>query len=192
MSRPTAARKPAAVRRAEILEAAHAEFAVQGLAGARFEAIASRVGVSHPRVVQMFGSKLELFLAVVEDAFDTIEATFERAEPTLSALGDAYRRLLQSEHRVGLVALQAYAASGDPNVRDVVRGRQLRLQKLIVRLTGADPLQVRSFFATGLVLTVSTVLDLPGRRMDVEWSAWIIGGAGPVLPGRPGAPPTPR
>jgi len=183
MTPPTVTRKPAAVRRAEILAAAHAEFALQGFAGARLEAIAARVGVSHPRIVQMFGSKLDLFLAVVEDAFDLIESTFESAEPTLSALGDAYRRLLQNRHQVGLVALQAYAAAGDPTVQEAVRRRQLHLQKAIVRLTGADPMQVRSFFATGLVLTVSTVLDLPGRRADAEWSAWIIGLTTPISGG---------
>jgi len=44
-------------------------------------------------------------------------------------------------------------------------------------------MQVRSFFATGLVLTVSTVLDLPGRRADAEWSAWIIGLTTPISGG---------
>lgn len=175
MTEPGRSRKPAAVRRAEIMEAADAEFALKGLSGARIEAIAARVGISHPRIVQMFGSKLDLFLEVVHAAFDRIEATFESAEPTLSGLGDAYRHLLRSRHTVGLILLQAYAAAGDVAVQESVRRRHLDLQQTITRLTGADPMQVRSFLATGLVLTVSTVLELPGRRADVEWSAWIIG-----------------
>jgi AcrR family transcriptional regulator len=175
VTEPGRTRKPAAVRRAEILEAADAEFARKGLSGAGIEAIAARVGISHPRIVQMFGSKRDLFLQVVHAAYDGIEATFESAEPTLSALGDAYRHLLQSRPTVGLVLLQAYAASGDAAVQESVRRRQLDLQQTIARLTGADPMQVRSFLATGLVLTVSTVLDLPERRADMEWCAWIIG-----------------
>ncbi|AVV47263.1 TetR family transcriptional regulator [Streptomyces sp. P3] len=165
------------------MEAADAEFALKGLSGAGIEGIAARVGISHPRIVQMFGSKRDLFLHVVHAAYDRIEAEFERAEPTLGALGDAYRQLLQSRHTVGLVLLQAYAAAGDPAVQESVRRRQLDLQEAVTRLTGADPMQVRSFLATGLVLTVSTVLDLPGRRADTEWCAWIIGLADPPAGG---------
>ncbi|MGW1269269.1 TetR/AcrR family transcriptional regulator [Streptomyces sp. NPDC002491] len=175
MTAPGRSRKPAAVRRAEIMEAADAEFAQKGLSGAGIEAIAARVGISHPRIVQMFGSKRDLFLEVVHAAYDRVETTFQSAEPTLSALGDAYRQLLQNRPTVGPVLLQAYAAAGDAAVQESVRRRQLDLQQTITRMTGADPMQVRSFVATGLVLTVSTVLDLPGRRTDAEWCAWIIG-----------------
>ncbi|WIX89846.1 helix-turn-helix domain-containing protein [Amycolatopsis sp. DG1A-15b] len=59
------ARLPAAARRAGIIEAADAEFAANGLAGTRLEAIAARAGISHPRIVQMFGSERKLFLEVV-------------------------------------------------------------------------------------------------------------------------------
>lgn len=175
MSEPTRVRKPATERRAEILKAADAEFAANGLAGARLEAIAARVGISHPRVVQMFGSKRSLFLDVMHAAFDRIEATFDDAEPTLIGLGDAYRRLLlQNEHTVGLVMLQGYAAAADETVREAVRQRQLELQEAIARLTGADAMQVRTFFATGLVFTVSTLLELPERRADAAWGSWIL------------------
>jgi transposase len=43
---------------------------------------------------------------------------------------------------------------------------------------------LRTFFATGLLLTLSIVLDLPEQRADTAWSAWILqraatpGGAG--------------
>ncbi|NUO43843.1 MAG: TetR family transcriptional regulator [Streptomyces sp.] len=175
MTGSVAPRKPAAQRRAEILEAAAAEFAAKGLAGARLEAIAARVGVSHPRVVQMSGSKRNLFLEVVHAAFDRIEATFENAEPTLVALGDAYGRLLRSHRTVGLVVMQGYAAAADESVREAVGRRHLRLQHLVARLSGADMLQVRTFFATGLVLTVTLLLELPDVRADTAWSAWILG-----------------
>jgi len=157
------------------MEAADAEFALRGLSGAGIEAIAARVGVSHPRIVQMFGSKRDLFLQVVHAAYDRIEATFENAEPTLSAFGEAYRHLLHHRPTVGPVLMQAYAAAGDAGVQESVRRRHLDLQQTITRVTGADSMQVRSFFATGLILTVSTVLDLPGQRADTAWCAWIIG-----------------
>jgi len=76
--------------------------------------------------VQMFGTKRNLFLAVVDSAFDKILAAFEAAEPSLIALGEAYRRLLRRDPDVGLVMLQGYAAAADPVVRDAVRRRYLR------------------------------------------------------------------
>src|SRR3954462_1836943 len=94
-------RKPASVRRAEILEAAAVEFAETGLAGTRLETIAARAGISHPRVVQMFGSKRALFIAVVEANFDRLQqdflATATAGRADLTALGDSYRRLLQRD-----------------------------------------------------------------------------------------------
>ncbi|MET8977939.1 TetR family transcriptional regulator [Streptomyces sp. NPDC004539] len=173
-------RKPAAVRRAEIIEAAGVEFAEHGLAGARLEAIAGRAGVSHPRVVQMFGSKRGLFLEVLDAAFDKVEAAFEEAERTLPALGFAYGRLLQAERTVGLVILHGYAAAADDGVREAVRERHLGLQEAAGRLTGCDPLQVRTFLATGLSVTVSILLDLPDRRVDAAWSTWLLDLAAPA------------
>lgn len=176
---PPTARKPAAVRRREIIDAAAVEFAETGLAGTRLEAIAARAAISHPRVVQMFGSKRALFLAVVEANFDRIEETFAEAASAgdrsqLVALGDAYRRLLQRDRTVGLIMLQAYAAAADEVVRDLVSRRYLAAQRSVTNRTGADPLQIRTFFATGLVVTVSTVLTLPGRRTDATWGAWLL------------------
>jgi AcrR family transcriptional regulator len=155
----TPVRLPAAARRAGILEAAEFEFATNGLAGGRLDAIAERAGISHPRVVQMFGTKKKLFLEVVDLAFDRIEAAFERAEPTLIALGDAYRKLLRRERTIGLVMLQGFAAAADEDVREAVRRRHLGLMKTI---------------ATGLIQTVSTALELSDHRADTAWGAWIL------------------
>ncbi|MFL6090082.1 MAG: TetR/AcrR family transcriptional regulator [Aeromicrobium sp.] len=165
----------AAARRAEILAAADLEFANRGLAGARLEAIATRVGITHPRVVQMFGSKRSLFLEVVTAAYGKIEATFAGVErPTLISLGAAYRQLLHEEPSVGLVMLQSFAATADETIREAVRSRHIDLQLSIAQLTGADASQTRTFIATGLVMTVSTVLELPNQRADATWGAWIL------------------
>jgi AcrR family transcriptional regulator len=179
--------KPAAVRQAEIIDAATVEFAETGLAGTGLESIAARAGIPHPRVVQMFGSKRALFLAVVEANFDRLEAVFAAAAPAgqrseLSTLGDAYRRLLQRDRSVALLTLQGYAAAADDVVREVVSRRHLALQWAAAKLTGADALQVRTFFATGLVVTISTALALPGRRTDTTWGAWLQELVDPAAP----------
>ena len=176
-------RKPASVRRAEIMNAAAVEFAESGLAGTRLEAIAGRADISHPRVVQMFGSKQALFLAVVDATFDRIAAAFRAAvdSPRISdgaapliALGDAYRRLLQRDRTIALMMLQSYAAAGDEAVREAVARRHIALQRAVADLTGANELEVRTFFATGLVVTISTALALPGKRTDAAWGAWLL------------------
>jgi AcrR family transcriptional regulator len=187
MSTPaTRARKPASERREEILAAATAEFAQTGLAGTRLEVIAARAQISHPRIVQMFGSKRALFLAVIESIFDRIETAFTAATsgaagqdtPPLVALGNAYRQLLQRDPAVGLVMLQGYAAAADDAVRKLVSHRYRQLQRTVTALTGADARAVRSFFATGLVFTVSAALELPDRRADTDWARWLLAQAG--------------
>ena len=188
MSTPaTRARKPASERREEILAAATVEFAETGLAGTRLEAIAARADISHPRIVQMFGTKRALFLAVLESIFDRIETAFTVAArgaarqdvPALVTLGNAYRQLLERDRAVGLVMLQGYAAAAEDTVRELVSHRYRQLQRTVTALTGADARAVRSFFATGLVFTVSTVLELPDRQVDTDWAQWLLAQSDP-------------
>jgi AcrR family transcriptional regulator len=62
------------VTRARILEAAKKEFAKLGLAGARVEAIATRAKANKRMIYHYFGSKEELFQAVLEDAYADIRS----------------------------------------------------------------------------------------------------------------------
>jgi AcrR family transcriptional regulator len=65
------ARRPrdAAATRQRILEAATAEFASKGLAGARVDEIAERAQINKRMLYVYFGSKDDLFLAVLEEAY---------------------------------------------------------------------------------------------------------------------------
>src|SRR3954452_9887942 len=80
MSPPTASapipRMHAQERRRQVLEAAMRAFARSGYAGTSTDAVAREAGVSQPYVVRMFGTKLDLFLAVFEQATDKIKAAF--------------------------------------------------------------------------------------------------------------------
>src|SRR5437868_12716756 len=61
-------------RREEILEAALDEFADHGYHGGSTEGIARRAGISQPYVFRLFGTKQELFKAVVARCFrETLE-----------------------------------------------------------------------------------------------------------------------
>ncbi|MBU2408634.1 MAG: TetR/AcrR family transcriptional regulator, partial [Gammaproteobacteria bacterium] len=55
-----------------ILQAATDEFSATGLGGARMENIAARAGVNKRLIYYYFGSKEDLFLAVLEDTYASI------------------------------------------------------------------------------------------------------------------------
>src|ERR671931_2967301 len=122
-----AERKTAEERRESILDAALEEFAAHGLSGASTEAIAAKAGISQPYVFRLFGTKKELFKAVVARCFrETLElfqraAEGKRGAEALEAMGNAYvNELLPNRTRLQ-GQMQAYAACEDPEIREVVR-----------------------------------------------------------------------
>jgi hypothetical protein len=68
-----------------------------------------------------------------------------------------------------LVQLQAYAASGDDEVRDVVRRRYAQLYELVRELSGASRDELTQFFAAGMLLNVAAALDLPELLLNDTW-----------------------
>src|ERR687885_643793 len=122
----TATRQSAEERRESVLDAAQIEFAARGLHGASTEDIARRAGISQPYVFRLFGTKKELFKAVIARCLRQTLELFQRAaegkrgEEALQAMGDAYVDLLHAD-RIRLQAqMQAYAACDDPEICDVV------------------------------------------------------------------------
>src|SRR4051794_18015112 len=91
-----APRMTADERRPLLLDAAVAEFAHAGLAGARTDAIARRAGISQSYVFRLYPTKLDLFVAAVEREWQRVEQAFvaaaadtpEGAEP-LQAMASA-------------------------------------------------------------------------------------------------------
>lgn len=160
-------------RREAIVAAGVEEFASGGLVGASTDAIARRAGVSQPYVFQLFGTKKELFLAVVRLCFGRTRLTFEEAargyEPgvvagcntVLQAIGMSYKRLLADRTQL-LVQLQAYAACADPDVQKVVREEFGRLHHRVAELSGASPDEIQQFFAQGMLLNVAAAVQLEG------------------------------
>lgn len=81
--------------RQEILLAAVAEFAEQGLSGARVDAIAERTRTSKRMIYYYFGSKEQLYLAVLEKLYGDIRATEEELKLDELEPDDAIRRLVE-------------------------------------------------------------------------------------------------
>src|SRR5437763_15513529 len=148
-------------RRAQVIDIALGEFAAGGLHGTAADEIARRAGITQPYVFRLFGTKKELFLATVERAFERTRSVMEAAAAAtppdgdvLAAMGTAYGELL-GDRQLLLAQMQAYAACADADVQELVRRRYGELWEFVERVSGADPDEVRAFFAMGMLLNVA-------------------------------------
>jgi AcrR family transcriptional regulator len=171
-------RKSKEERREEILDAALTVFAEQGLHGASTEEIARRAGISQPYVFRLFGTKKELYTAVVARCFRQTLETFQRAtegkrgEEALEAIGHAYERLLQSDRVYLRAQMQAYAASEDPDIAAVVRGGYGDLVTYVERVSGAEPAELSRFFSHGMLLNVLASM----HGTEEPWGTRLVAG----------------
>jgi AcrR family transcriptional regulator len=72
-------RMPRKARRAQLLDAALEVFVAQGYHSAAMDDIADRAGVSKPVLYQHFPSKLELYLALLDQTCDTVIEAVRKA-----------------------------------------------------------------------------------------------------------------
>jgi AcrR family transcriptional regulator len=171
----TRQRIPAGERREMVLEAAVAEFAARGLAGASTEDVARLAGISQPYLFRLFPTKKALFLALVERCFRRVEDAFTAAaadrtgDEALDAMADAYERLLD-DRTLLLLQMQAYAACDDAEIRTTTRAGFKHLWELVERLTGLPFQRVVDFFAMGMLMNVAAAMDLPA--LDERWTSW--------------------
>lgn len=175
MSTNSGKRMTAEQRREQLLALAAAEFAAAGLHGASTELLAQRAGISQAYVFRLFSTKKNLFLQVVDRSFsrliDGMDQTAElltRGAQSLAVMGEYYNKRALTEHTDLLVQLQAFAACGDPEVRDVVREHMARMWSYITDRTGLSPVGVKSFVAYGMLLNIAAALDIDD--VDAEWA----------------------
>jgi AcrR family transcriptional regulator len=173
-------RKTAEERREEILEAALVEFAAHGLDGGSTEAIAKAVGISQPYVFRLFGTKKELFIATIEMCMrGTLEmfrsaAAGSKGQEALHSIGEAYMERLTTDPTYLHSQMQAYAASDDPEIRDVVRKGYGELVEYVERVSGLPAERVAHFFAKGMLLNVIASMDL--LAADEGWAQRLLEG----------------
>jgi len=91
---PRALSARATATRQRILDAALAEFAEKGLAGARVDEIAARAGANKRMLYAHFGSKEELWLVVLEGAYAAKRAEERAVEVEGLAPAEAMARLI--------------------------------------------------------------------------------------------------
>jgi AcrR family transcriptional regulator len=161
-----ATRQTADERRVAVLEAATVEFALRGLHGASTDAIARRAGISQPYLFRLFGSKKELFIAVIDDCYARTLAAFRAAasgtsgQAALEAIGHAYAESLESDRTMLQGQLQSYAASvEDGEIRAATARGYGRLVDYVETVSGADRVTVARFFAKGMLMNVLAAMQ---------------------------------
>ena len=173
-------RKSADERREAVLDAALEEFAARGLDGGSTEAIAAKAGISQPYVFRLFGTKKELFKAVVSRCFRQTLELFQRAaegkrgQAALEAMGDAYVNELLPDRTRLRAQMQAYAACEDDEIREVVRNAYGDLVAYVERVSDLPPETVGRFFATGMLLNVIASMGL--QNLDQGWAERLVTG----------------
>jgi AcrR family transcriptional regulator len=176
MPSATQVRMKASDRRAQILEVAAREFADGGLRGASIDEIARAAQITQPYVFRIFGSKKALFLEVVAGSFGQLTESMRVAAEgktgleALAVMGARYNALLADRTALQL-QLQAYAACGDDQVRDAVRGHLATLWETVASTTGLDAVTVKTFLAFGMLLNTNAALGL--AEVDTRWARGI-------------------
>ncbi|HEX3778635.1 MAG TPA: TetR/AcrR family transcriptional regulator [Pseudonocardiaceae bacterium] len=171
-----AARMSGPERRSQVLGIAAGEFANHGLHGASIEAIAHEAGITQAYVFRMFGTKKALFVELVGAAFDRFSNGMSQAAKdtrglnALTLMGTQYYELL-ADRTTLLLQLQGFAACGDSEVRDLVRGRLAHMWDTVADTSGLDPVTVKSFLAFGMLLNNVAALDVD--ELDEPWAEGV-------------------
>ncbi|MEI6446364.1 MAG: TetR/AcrR family transcriptional regulator [Actinomycetes bacterium] len=169
-------RSTAAERRRELIEVARAHFAERGYFGTPTLAIAEDAGISQAYLFRLFPTKQDLFAACVErcialtnDAFEAGAAKPLAGESPLEAMGRAYRDLLSSDPAVLLGQLHANAAAPrEPKIREAIRSGWADLYSTVERISGAQPEEIKAFFAHGMLLNVVAAVGF--NEINEPWA----------------------
>lgn len=176
-------RKPEETKRL-ILAAATAEFARHGLGGARVDAIAERAGANKRMLYHYFGSKDELYLAVLENAYGEIRLHESELDLQNLSPSDAARELVSYTFRYFIDHPEFISLLNDENLygaEHIKRSKKVkdmhsplvdRLRELLARgqqsgefRDDVDPIQLYvtiaslGYFYLSNVATLSTIFD---------------------------------
>ena len=168
-------RSTAQARREVLVKVARKHFAQRGYYGTPTLAIADEAGISQAYLFRLFPTKQDLFAACVTSCINTTNEAFERGaanplpgETPLKAMGRAYVELLAAEPEVLLGQLHGNAAASEPKVQEALRNGWGRLYLTVERLSGAPPEEIRSLFATGMLINDSTAIGFD--QINEPWA----------------------
>lgn len=129
---PKLGRPPAtnsAETRARILDAARAKFAAHGYDSASNRALAEAAGLTTGAIYHYFASKLDIYVAVYEDARELAYARFEKAIVGLDTFAEQLAATLEAAHELNIedptlaqfLGSSRVDASRDPVLAEAIR-----------------------------------------------------------------------
>lgn len=156
-------------RRALVVDAATRAFARGGYAGTSTDAVAKEAGVSQPYVVRIFGTKLQLFLEVLDRTCSTIRAAFREVldEPGFdpesddhwARMGMAYSELLRDRDLLQ-VLMHGFVAGDVPEIAAGARDGMGRIFADLIA-AGCDEDRAVQFVSHGMLLNVMVSMRAP-------------------------------
>ena len=173
-------RLPAAERRDAVLETALRVFADGSYRGTTTAEIAREAGVSEPVLYRHFGSKRELYLACIEEAWRRLRTQWEEALAGEADLRECFPRMARAlmcgkEAKLRMTELWMQAvveAREDPEVQRFLRGHMGEVHRFVTDVIrrgqgvgvihrDRDPeAEAWIFIAGGLLGTIGRRLDL--------------------------------
>jgi AcrR family transcriptional regulator len=167
----TRPRLPAGERRQAVLEAACEAFARSSYRGATTAEIAREAGITEPILYRHFGSKRDLYLACLDEAWRTFRTLAEQAleaDPAgcLGAISDAYMARRGSTRLVDLWIQALTEAADDPVIANAIREQIRQVHAFVAGViergqaaealhAGRDPVaEAWVFIAGGLLATI--------------------------------------
>ena len=175
-------------RRELVLKAATEVFGQRGYAGATTDKVAAAAGVSQPYVVRIFGTKENLFLAVLQRALDTLMTAFREAlavesgERVGARLGHAYANLLQDRGLL-LSLMHGFVLGADPVIGELARCGFLEVYRFLKDEAGLSPAEAADFLAHGMMLnTLVGLRMMDDYETDADARELLDGSIGEKLP----------
>lgn len=156
------------------MNSAAALFASQGYYKTTTAHVAEAVGVTQPYVFHFFKSKEQLYLAVLQRAYERLNRAFSNVdappEQLAHEMGEAFNTLLASYRNEILLLMQCFTTP-EPAIREYARETHSTIYNAVKTRfeTAGVPnpgTQASIFISCGLIITLSEVLELP------ELSPW--------------------
>lgn len=153
-------RLPAAARRAQLLETAAELFAEHGYARATTSQLAKAAGVTEPIIYRHFGSKRDLFIALVRRTSEETIAFWEQqlakaSTPAerLSTLVDGNPMVHPRFHNAYRVILQAITEVGDEGIAQALREHMATVHAFLAKEieSGQDAHKVTARYSPDLI-----------------------------------------
>ena len=182
MVQPAAHRSTAQVRRRQVLRAATAVFARSGYYATTIDDVAQATGISQAYVMRLFGSKLGLFVSVVDECNKRVAAALGDAagqvsggtpEAVLEAMYEAYAGLIADRSLI-MIQVHAQSVTDVPEIRDAVRRGLAELVDSVKVRSGASDTQVQRVVAFGMLCQLIVAVDLD--ELQLPWAQTLTDG----------------